>query len=421
MPVRLTVFVEGVMTLKRLILIVLTVGVVFSVGLGLWQSFSQPQFQSRLELYQTNLVLQASEWQETDPNLAASSKALLGGEPVKAGVEAYETFRRSVQKNLERAQSFTKISSPETENREVSVSKLEQLLTELDLRLGVLQTAQGKVDEAQKIWADAIQRAGSQPGLESLSKTAGVLSGLWSQPPQLFPDAESRIKKNLDGWFRFRALSQLYTLQQRQDSLNELQAEEQPLAERALKRLAIVGGIPILGCLMGVGLLLCLGGQWLIQRKQSLISPDGIPVWSVPWDAETIWQVLILGFFLVGQILFPFLLQLVQATSGFNPAALGERAKAFYILIDYILLATGGLAVLYLSIQRFFPLPEGWFRVSLRGNWLLWGFGGYFAALPLVILVSLVNQAIWKGQGGSNPILPIALEGKDNVALAVFS
>ena len=64
------------MTLKRLILIVLTVGIVFSVGLRLWQSWSQPQFQSRLELYQTNLVLQASEWQGDDPSLESARKAL---------------------------------------------------------------------------------------------------------------------------------------------------------------------------------------------------------------------------------------------------------------------------------------------------------------------------------------------------------
>ena len=408
------------MTLKRLILIVLTVGVAISIGLGLWQSFSQPQFQSRLELYQTNLVLQASEWRPSDSNLAASSKALLGGEPLKAGTEAYQTFRESVQKNLERTQSLIKSSSTEPATLETSVPKLKQLLAELDLRLGILQAAQGKVSEARKTWAGAIQESSSQANLDPLSKTAGVLTGLWSDPSQVFPDAESRLKKNLDGWFRYRALARLYQLQQKPDALTELQAEAQRLAEKSFKRLAIVGGIPVVGCLIGVGLLLFLGGQWLVQRKRSLIAPDGIAAWSVPWDGEIVWQVLVLGFFLVGQILLPFVLQLFQTASGFNPGALTERARAVYILINYILLATGGLAVLYLSIQKFLPLPEGWFRFSLKGGWFWWGLGGYFAALPLVILVSLVNQAIWQGQGGSNPILPIALEGKDNAALAIF-
>jgi uncharacterized protein len=37
-----------------------------------------------------------------------------------------------------------------------------------------------------------------------------------------------------------------------------------------------------------------------------------------------------------------------------------------------------------------------------------------------VIIVSLVNQQIWQGQGGSNPLLSLALESQDGVALLVF-
>jgi hypothetical protein len=96
------------------------------------------------------------------------------------------------------------------------------------------------------------------------------------------------------------------------------------------------------------------------------------------------------------------------------------RLKAFYILASYVLLAAGGLLVLYLSVKQFLPLPEGWFWADWRGFWFVWGAGGYFVALPLVIVVSLINQRLWQGQGGSNPILPIALDNRDSVALAVF-
>ena len=83
-------------------------------------------------------------------------------------------------------------------------------------------------------------------------------------------------------------------------------------------------------------------------------------------------------------------------------------------------MATGGLLVMYLPIKPFLPIPEDWFRFKFRSNWILWGLGGYLVALPLVILVSLINQRLWNGQGGSNPILPLALEGRDNVALLIF-
>jgi hypothetical protein len=91
-----------------------------------------------------------------------------------------------------------------------------------------------------------------------------------------------------------------------------------------------------------------------------------------------------------------------------------------FVLATYLFLAIPCLLVLYFSIKPFFPLPEGWFRFDWRGNWILWGLGGYLVALPLVIIVSLINQKLWQGQGGSNPILPIALEGRDGVALTIF-
>ncbi|MEL6787478.1 MAG: CPBP family intramembrane glutamic endopeptidase, partial [Cyanobacteria bacterium J06607_15] len=83
-------------------------------------------------------------------------------------------------------------------------------------------------------------------------------------------------------------------------------------------------------------------------------------------------------------------------------------------------MAVGGISVLYLSLKSYFPLPQDWFKFKLTGNWFLWGFGGYLVAVPLVLLVSALNQQIWHGQGGSNPLLFLALQAQDKVALAIF-
>ncbi|MFM7440965.1 MAG: lysostaphin resistance A-like protein, partial [Snowella sp.] len=53
-------------------------------------------------------------------------------------------------------------------------------------------------------------------------------------------------------------------------------------------------------------------------------------------------------------------------------------------------------------------------------NWFVWGIGGYLVALPMVVLISLINQQIWGGQGGSNPLLFLALETQDWFAISVF-
>jgi uncharacterized protein len=83
-------------------------------------------------------------------------------------------------------------------------------------------------------------------------------------------------------------------------------------------------------------------------------------------------------------------------------------------------MASLGIGVLYLSIKSYFPLPADWFKFNWKSNWLLWGIGGYLVATPIVIVVSLINDKIWHGQGGSNPLLQIVLEGKDATALLLF-
>jgi hypothetical protein len=128
----------------------------------------------------------------------------------------------------------------------------------------------------------------------------------------------------------------------------------------------------------------------------------------------------LLGFFLVGQLVVPIVFSLVFQSFNLKPATFSPRSQAVYVLVTYLILMSGGLSVLYFSIQSFFPLPEGWFQFNGRKNWFFWGLGGYLTALPLVILVSLINQQIWDGQGGSNPILPIALENQDSWALLIF-
>ena len=447
------------MTIKRLILVVLTIFAIAKVSLSLVESWGQPQIQSRLELYQTNLLLHAAEWQgnitnvatsqEAIPDVTAARNALIGTEPLKTAQKQYEEARQSAEitqskiaaklqelSSQEVAMSrdvakeplqFSPIaespsSNPQRQQLQQSFSQVEQLIDELDLRLGILQAQQGETAAAVKTWSTLSNQSSvntadpASVSEASLVQTAQVLVGLWSEPPRLLPDAESQIQKNLDSWFRYRALSQLYQLQQRQDALLSIQAQEQEIAEQAVWKLALIGGIPGFGGLLGVGLFVFLVAQRLLQGKRSILATNGDVPWETPWDWEIIWQVLILGFFFVGQLLLPVLFGLL----GFNPANFTVRMKAFYVLLSYLLLASGGLLVLYLSIKPFLPVSEDWFRFKLRSNWILWGLGGYLVALPVVIVVSLINQRLWQGQGGSNPILPLALEGRDSVALLIF-
>ncbi|NJO42771.1 MAG: CPBP family intramembrane metalloprotease [Cyanobacteria bacterium CRU_2_1] len=424
--------------LKRLVLAVATLVVVVLLGSSLWASLSEPQVNNRLQLYQTDLLLHATELKSddgADADLTTAQTALLGNDPLSSALEEYQTVRESAETNLKRFQTeLAKLTSPsptiespaiptpssrpsaQVRQLQLAVQQQQDLLDQLDLRIGILQVEQNRLDAAIVTWTTLIDRAETQTSENLLAETATVLTGLWSNPPRLLPDAEQALQRHLEGWFRYKALMRLYELQQRSDTLVALQAAEQQIAQETVFKLALVGVMPAFGGIIGVVLLIVLIIQWVVRGKQALLAENENLAWSVPWDWETTLQVLVLGFFFVGQIALPLLL----GTIGLRFTALGNRAEAVYTVFYYLLMSGSGLLILYLSVKPYFPLPEDWFRLLGKRNWFVWGLGGYLVALPLMLGISVINQQIWQGQGGSNPLLQTVLEEGDRVALAIF-
>lgn len=434
-PVRAIHKYRSMTQLKRLILGAITLVVLLLLGSSLFSSLNEPQITDRLQLYQTDLLLQTSELQAIpgSTDRLPTKEFLLGKDPIGTALEQYQTVRKSAEANLNQlqerlAQATHKLPNPDkgiaaaptepatpaeqTKQLQVTLQQQQALINQLDLRIGLLQAAQNKPSDALKTWTGLVDRL---PDTADLTATAKTLIGLWSEPPRILPDVEQQVQKSLEGWFRDRSLSRLYGLQQRQDALTRLEALQQETAQKTLVRLALVSVAPVIGGLIGVVMLIAVVGQWLIRSKQPQTEKENY-AWDVPWTGETIWLVLIVGFFFCGQIVIP----LVLGSIGIDFSGFGTRAKAFYTLTYYLLMAGSGLLVLYLAIRSHLPLPEGWFRLTGKRNWFFWGISGYFVALPLMLAVSLINQQIWQGQGGSNPLLQIVLEEGDPVALGIF-
>ena len=430
---------EAGLTVRRIILTVLTVLAAVLVGVSLIDSWNQPQIQGRLELYQTNLLLEAAEYQGENSEVL-SVRSLLGGDPLGAALTQYEAARKRVETHLQRLETRLETLVFQTDGAVQLQGAIDQLRSwqdELILKTGILQAETGKLEVALVTWEelqtprepivrDLLDDTGvATPGEPIVSdtllpnttlETAKVLSRLWDEG-QVMPVAEELVWQNLDGWFRDRALAKIYQIQNRQESLAELAAEQQQAATKAIGSLAIIIGIPGFGMIIGSGMVIFLLVQRLIKPQDAILNlQTSTTSTQTPWDWETVWQVLILGFFFVGQVAVPLVFQLLPLP---RPEA-GSNIRAAYILISYLLLAFGGLSVMYLSIKPFFPLPEGWFPIKLQLKTLWWGLGGYLTALPLVVVVSLFNQQLWQGRGGSNPILPIALEDRNSLALGVF-
>lgn len=446
------------MTPKRVLLWFLSLFALVLLGSSLLASFNQPQVQGRLELYQTNLLLAASEWRGDgdEESVALLRQQVVGEAPRSTALQQYQEARDAVLK-LQQT------------NPEQVASLGKHWAEEVTLKQGLLEAVQDNPTAALDHW-QALQEAGPTA---PYSLTAQVLAGLWATPPRILPTAESQIQQDLTGWFQNQALQRLYSLQQRSQALIMLQEQQEAAAEAALLKLLTVSVLPLGGGLVGVVLVLVLGFRAIQQgtafpgeaeesglaassiASSSIAStsidptspstpaiapepnssaadraPDPEPPsprtpWFVPWNGEITWQVMIVGFFFVGQVvvsqfLAPILLQILKQVPTLTDPANDLRAKAIYVLLVYVAMAIGVTIVLYQSVKPYWPLPPGWFRLDWRNNWLVWGVGGYLMALPLVTLTALINQKIWQGQGGSNPILSLALENKDSLALACF-
>ncbi|BBA79273.1 abortive infection protein [cyanobacterium endosymbiont of Rhopalodia gibberula] len=435
------------MSIKRLTLLVLTIISLIPVLFSLINSINQPQVQVNLELYQTNLILQSSEFlgkysniDQTKANLNFTEvkKVLIGKNPYKVVSDKYKIALETSQKNLDRLEnqfeitigssvsvdvkdspitpSSNSVYSTKQEQLKTNINSQKQIIDRLKLELGILKIKQGEISKAIESWQSMLTTNNENDLDSKIEVVADILTNLWNENPKILSNAESQIQDNLHGWFSYQALTRLYTLQDRQADLISLKNKQQEKANLAIIKLIWISIIPVLLGIIGFSLLIFLLAQLLLKKHGSILYFDKKLSWQTPWDTETIWQVLIVGFFFFGQIIFPIVLNFFP----FNPTSFSLRQKAFYILASYLSLTLVGICVLYWSIKSYFPLPKDWFRFEIKSNWLAWGVGGYLVALPLVIIVSLINQQIWDGQGGSNPLLFLALEAQDTVVLAIF-
>ena len=409
---------------KRVFLSLMTAFVVFVLGAELFSSLQASQIQDRLELSQTQLVLQTQEWRSPQENdlTQALKVGLLGQDSLEEALQKYENL--SVLTDiLPNSALQDSLSRPDP----LSWSATE--IDRLRLERGLLAMLQGDADEISKREKAFEQWTIVAQGEGDLKAAAIVLMELWQDTPRILPDSEMILKTQLQGWFEYRSLERLYQVQQRSDALDELNQSEQASIQNILIRLLILTGFPLVGMVLGVGILLILlvrGGIHTWQERslpaaEKTIAPG---IWTVPWNAEVTWQGVVIGFFLIGQILvvrflFPLGALGLQSIVGTNTFQ-SVKVQALLVVGVYGSMAIAVFAFLYYTLRPFFPLPQEWFDFRFTWRGIAWGIAGYTMALPLVTIVSVLNQRLWQGQGGSNPMLFLALKNNDRFALACF-
>ena len=338
----------------------------------------------------------------------------------------------------------------------------------------MLQVTNGQVKAATQTWANIpptnlpeqiSQQYGkqnnqpnNQQGLNQPDTTglvAEILGGLWQEPPRVYPRSEKLLKINLDGWYQTQALTRFYQAVQRPDLMPAVTATAQAQAINATMRLLAVVSVPLVGGLLGALLWLGLLVQWVVKRSASPLTfkldnkpddklDDSLTAtntsnetesvtttnqpktsatdivrqqWLVPWDGETVWQVMVLwftAFVLMSELVLPLSLLIlgIRVKQGDN-----YTVQALFVLIPYLLSVSPMIPLIWASLRQYQPLPEPWLRLyPLRWRWVLWGIGGYIAAVPLVLLVSTLSQTWLNGQGGGNPLLPILVDSRAGLA-----
>jgi len=339
-------------------------------------SWFQPPPQTQLDLFQTNLTLQASRTLD-HPEYEPWASTLLGRETLTVARSRYQEVIQREQRRSRRENGT---------------------LEALQIRLGIILTQTGDVEGALATWAE-IKGDANRP-------LAAVLSGLWDNPIRLLPDAEEVISRHLEGWFEGIALQRLLSLQQRGDALNTLSQHMEQAGVRALTRLLIAAGLPLLGSLVG----LVMGGLWVVWRIWKHLPWWG-KSWSVPWSGQEVQQLLTAWFFvflLSGQVI-PVL---YQRAIGIPASQWTSWQQAVALALTYNSAVLGGGILIYRLGRRYYPLGREAWRWRLADAWPLWSVGGYLVALPLVVVASLVSQLIFSGSGGGNPILPLLLNSQ---------
>ncbi len=390
-------------TVKQIGLVILTILAIAFIGLSLAESANTPQAQTRLDLMQTDLVLQVSAWQPNDKEQLTLRNLLVGADPQDIYLQSIESYKKALSTN----QSVLAISSSNQTSRQTL-----QNINDLSLRLGVIYAKVNKISEAIAVW----QQVSFQD-----SNIAQVLRGLWSEPSLIFPDAEIQIRSSLNGWFGTEALKQLYQEQQRSNAIADLNLVQEIDAQKAVERLILTSSVTLIGGALGIVSIAILGLQRLFFAKSSPLQPSLDIKWHTPWQLPKVWEVMVLWFtayVAVSQIFLPIALHLLNI---YPDNSWNSRDRSIFILLPYIASMAPMLIIFRTTLREFLPFPKHLFKFKFwTWTWLGWGLGGYIVAIPIVLIVSVINQKLLSGQGGSNPLLPLLIEDRNNTAKLVL-
>ncbi|MBC7327500.1 CPBP family intramembrane metalloprotease [bacterium] len=245
---------------------------------------------------------------------------------------------------------------------------------------GIVYGEEGDSQKALNLFGQAEQMLPADP-LPSL------LIKLYSSKKSLDKDTffliEQEVKTRLRGWFRDKPLSRLYELRGNILEARKIEARISAYNRALVVRIVFIFFLWIFAFLAGSILLI----YFLATRLKE--APPSVYIPSIGWG----WSLLyIFLFFFVSTAISS--IPVVMLSLPIQSSSFWKNSLPLFILLGELI---GGVLVYYLALKRL--SRKGWTLMDLGIRVegfrpILWGFGGWLVAFPLVAIGLLISYLI---------------------------
>jgi len=225
-------------------------------------------------------------------------------------------------------------------------------------------------------------------------------------------------KPNSDKFDFFKGDRFLYHLLSKKFDFDDSEIITKSFSNKLFLKILAIRLIPLLTILLGTILALKIFWKTISLKKFGWKEIE-------PLDLELIDMVLLIsgGFVVLGEVVSPlFSISLVEL---FSENISSELSQALKIFFGYLFMAIPPILIVYYQIKSLkgeFNFKKDYFQfkfLSIKDS-IINGIKGWLTIVPFVLLISLIMNTLISNQNGSNPLLEIVLNNKNNFSFIIL-
>jgi len=239
----------------------------------------------------------------------------------------------------------------------------------------------------------------------------------------LFEEIEKKSNNNLykpdsDNFDLYQDDKFLYHLLSKKFDFDDSSLITKSYVKKLFLKILAIRFIPLLTILFGT--ILALKTLWKAISLKSFGWRE-----IKPLDLKLIDMVLLIagGFVVLGEVVSPiFSITLVEL---FSKNISNELSQSLKIFFGYLFMAIPSIVIVYYQIKSLkgeFKLKKDYFqfKFSSTKDAIIYGVKGWLTIVPFVLLISIIVNSLIDNQNGSNPLLEIVLNNKNNFSFIIL-